>query len=82
MRERVEDLGRLCVMIEKLLKSDFFNLIPCRDKEFVDTFLEMEEEKREDLLHSIAYGISGVRDELYDMLCISKATDLLNMGDY
>jgi hypothetical protein len=78
MRERIEDLGRLCVMIDKLLEHDVFSLITCRDKDFVDVFCEMKEEQKDDLLHSIAYGISGVRDELYNMLAIAQGSDLLN----
>ncbi len=78
MRERIEDIGRLCVMIDKLLEHELFNIITCRDKDFVDVFEEMQQEQRDDLLHSIAYGISSVRDELYEMLSIAKGTDPLN----
>jgi hypothetical protein len=78
MRERIEDLGRLCVMTEKLLDHQLFHLITCREKDFLDVFEEMKEEQRDDLLHSMAYGISGVRDELYEMLSIAKGNDPLN----
>ena len=78
MRERIEDLGRISVLIDKLLDHELFNLIVCRDKDFIDSFEALEEDKRDDLLHNLAYGISSVRDELYEILCIAKGTDPLN----
>ena len=78
MRERIEDIGRICVMIDNLLEHEVFELIRCRDKDFVDVFNEMKKQQRDELLHSMAYGISAVEDELYEMLSITKGNDPLN----
>lgn len=82
MRERIEDIGRLLVMTEALVDHELFTLITCRDKDFIDVFGEMKEDKKDDLLHSLAYSISSVRDQLYEMVSICRGTDLLNSSDY
>ena len=79
MRQRVEDLGRIAAILESLMdQHELFHLIQCREKDFVDHFEEMSEDKKEDLLHSLAYGISHLKNILYDVLIIAQGRDELN----
>lgn len=79
MRNRLEDLGRLNVLIRKILEDmPVFQLIQGRDKDFSEEFYEYTSEKQEDLLHGLAYGISQLKEELYECLAISEGTDDLN----
>ena len=46
-----------------------------RPKDFIDYFRELDEEKQNDLLHDIAYGIQGVSWALSDCIFIAQGVE-------
>jgi hypothetical protein len=83
MRQRVEDLGRLAVLINNLLDHHLFdeNLLPSRSKDYWEWFSELSEDKKDEVLRSWAYGITDLKEKLYDMLAIAEGTDYLNESE-
>lgn len=78
MRKRVEDLGRICVMVDDILEYDVWEIYHGRKKDFIDLFREMDEEKQDNLLHTLIYGLDGVKEKLYKISEIAEGTDRLN----
>ena len=80
MRHRIEDLGRLTVMLRNLLDHELFddNSRPRRPKDYWDWFSELSDEKKDDTLRSWVYGIQDISEHLSDMLQIAQGTDPLN----
>ncbi|MBS0654701.1 MAG: hypothetical protein JSR46_02895 [Verrucomicrobia bacterium] len=81
MRHRLEDLGRLAVMIDNLLEHKLFedyDLRPGRPKDYGEWFASKTEDQKDDIIHAWVYGLESIRDKLYDMLSIAQGTDLLN----
>jgi len=78
MRERVEDLGRLMVMIRHLLDQEIFNDLPIRKKDYYDWFIDKSEDQKQEIIEKWVYGISYVSEELYEMLSITQGHDHLN----
>lgn len=78
-KERLEDLGILLVKIENIMEHDLFDCIEnigCnRPKDFIDVFDTLNEDQKEDFLHSLAYNISSVNDMLAECWCIAKGND-------
>ena len=77
-RERVEDLGRISVMIDVLLDAETWDLYGGRNKDFVDYFSNLEEATKDDLLHKLIYGLSNIKDKLYEIANIADGRDSLN----
>lgn len=78
MRKRVEDLGRICVMIDQIFDFGVWDLYQGRKKDFVDDFSEMDEEKQDHLLHSFIYGLDEIKEKLSEISSIAEGTDRLN----
>lgn len=78
MRERIEDLGRLSVLLNNIIDMEIFELYHGRDKDFSEFFRELDVEKREDLLDSLIYGLSDIRQKLFDCISIAEGCDSLN----
>lgn len=80
MRQRVEDLGRLAVLLEHLLDHQLFNeeFLPHRPKDYDEWFEQLSEDKKDEVLRSWVYGIENLKDQLYEMLAIAKGIDSLN----
>lgn len=81
MRHRLEDLGRLAVMIDNLLEHKLFEdyaLRPGRPKDYYEWFKSKTEDEKDDVLRAWVYGIESIRDKLYDLLSIAQGTDPLN----
>ncbi len=79
MRERVEDLGRISVLIKSLLEAEIFDLYQGRNKDFLDYFAELPNEKKDDLLHKWIYGLDELKDKLNAMSDIADGCDMLNI---
>lgn len=81
-RERIEDLGRLAVMLRHLLDHDLMNgdirFHPGRPKDCIEWFCQKTEDQKDDILTKWCYGFESIRDELYEMLSIAEGTDPLN----
>lgn len=83
MRERVEDLGRLSVMLHNLLDHSLFDEsnLPRRCKDCHEWWEAMSKEKRGDALHAMIYGISDVQDKIGEALYIAEGYDRLNQPE-
>jgi len=78
MRNRLEDLGRLAVLLRNAVEMEIFEEFPCRNKDFTSWLEELSAEKREEVLHPIPYRIYELQEKLYDMLSIAESRDDLN----
>ena len=80
MRERVEDLGRISVMLKGILDSELLDETnrPWRPKDANEWFDELSDEKKDDFIHNTAYRLQELEHELYEILAIAEGTDTLN----
>lgn len=78
MRERVEDLGRLAVMLQELLDREFWDLYMGRKKDFVDYVNSLDQEKRDELFHAFIYGLHSMQESVGEMCIIAEGLDRLN----
>ena len=78
MRHRVEDLGRIAAVLDQILDADVWCLYSGRKKDFLDYFSELDEEKKDDLLHALIYGIDSLRESLNQIRDIAYGEDPLN----
>lgn len=78
MRERVEDLGRIAVMMQEILDREFWDVYMGRNKDFVDYVNSIDAEKRDDLFHDFIYGLNSVKEKLGEICIIAEGFDRLN----
>lgn len=81
MRKRVEDLGRISVLIRNLLDHQIFEEYvnrPGRPKDASDWFSSLSDEKKYDVIHAYSYGIEDIEHQLYAIMDIADGTDMLN----
>ena len=81
MRQRVEDLGRLSILIRSLLDHELFEdgiRRPRRPKDYAEWFESQTDDQKDDILRAWAYGIENISEKLYEMLSIAEGTDMLN----
>lgn len=81
MRKRIEDLGRIAVLVEKLFDADVWYVYTGRNKDFVDYFNELDDEKKDDILHKLIYGLDDLKSSISDISLIAEGTDRLNESD-
>lgn len=75
-RNRLEDLGRVMVMLENLLDHPLFeNQYWHRPKDANEWFGKQSEEKKDDVIHEIAYALEGFDFKIHDILSICRGTD-------
>jgi len=74
MRHRIEDLGRLLVLLEALAKDSFFE-DPIRPKDFTDWFDKRSATDKGDILHAMAYGKRRVHELLAECIVIARGHD-------
>ncbi len=71
--ERIEDLGKLAVMIDDMRSSQLFVDLPwSRAKDAYDGFSSLNEEEKCDCIHNIAYGLLSLNEKLCDCLVIAN----------
>lgn len=78
MRQRVEDLGRISILIDHILQKDVFEIVTGRNKDFPEHFFSKDKDKQYEILHNFVYGVSDIKDQLYQILSIAEGTDDLN----
>ncbi len=79
MRNRLEDLGRILVLAEKLTDHELFQgKYWSRPKEAVDWFCSQDEHVRDDCIHEIAYDLEAINNELCEIICIARGHDDLS----
>lgn len=79
MRHRLEDLGRLTVILDTLSDHDLFSDFEQFGKHhtFEQWLNKQDEEKRSDYLYTIMYQIRYIHDKLCECVCIGKGLDSL-----
>jgi hypothetical protein len=78
MRQRVEDLGRIAVLIDNVLEDDFFDGFSHRPKDFFEWFNKQSEDEKELIIRHFAYGRETVSHFLYDIREIAYGDDARN----
>lgn len=79
MRQRVEDLGRLAVMIDHLLELDVFEKYETiRPKRIQEHYDSLSDEKKQQLLSDYAYGLEEIKSTLYSLRDIAFGHDYIN----
>jgi len=78
MRQRIEDLGRLAILLRSLVDNDLFERRTIRNKDYYEWFCEQTDDQKDDIIRSWVYGLDNVQEKLYEMLEIAQGTDLLN----
>jgi len=69
MRQRVEDLGKIAVLLDAILEQEIWEnrcAIACRNKDFVEVFKTLDEETQDEFLHSIVYQLEELREKIYE----------------
>lgn len=74
MRHRIEDLGRLLILLEAIANDSFFD-DPIRAKDFTEWFDARTPTEKEDVLHSLAYGKQRVHEQLAECILIARGQD-------
>lgn len=80
MRERVEDLGKISVMLKNIIDSELLEEAnrPWRPKDANEWFEQKTDEQKEDFIHDLSYRLQELEFTLYEILSISEGTDTLN----
>lgn len=78
MRERLEDLGRIMVLVDQALDDQHWTTIHTRNKDYAEWFLGQSREKQYDIITDFVYQQQGAKDRLYEILEIAKGEDILN----
>ncbi len=80
MRQRIEDLGRLAILLQNLLDHQLFDEhhLTNRPKHYLEWFDQLSKDKKDEIVRSWAYGIDDLRGKIYDLLAIAEGTDILN----
>jgi len=81
MRNRLEDFGRLLVLLENIIEIPLmdFHYSPKHD---IDRFLCLEKELQEELIHKIYYDLEQIQEKLYECVLIAKCQDDLNSTEF
>lgn len=74
-RERLEDLGRIRVMLENLSDNDIFEMYYGRTKDFPEWFREQTSDRQDDILHNVSYGIIEIENKLSECIIIARGHD-------
>lgn len=80
MRERLEDLGRLSVLLNNLLDHPLFDQskLPRRPKDCADWWNSLGICVKMEILDHWAYGIDNLKERLCEAIDIADGTDPLN----
>lgn len=71
IRERIEDLGRVCEKVGNLCEHEIFDWKENhRSKDVEEWFFSLTTEKQEDIIHNLAYNLDYLHDELHDIYAI------------
>jgi hypothetical protein len=75
MRNRIEDLGRIRVLLENILDDNLWDLYGQRTKDFEDWFFAKKIDEQRDIIYKMAYSLSCTETKLYEMLSIAKGDE-------
>jgi len=81
-RERIEDLGRLAVMLRTIIfdgclqdLGDAGGVRSGRPKSACDFFFALDEEGQRAIIHDLAYGLQTLENALYECLSIADGRE-------
>lgn len=75
-KERIEDLGRLSVMIDNIWDHDLFKCaVWARPKDAVDCFANLNLQAQQDFIHEIAYLMENLRGKIGDCSIIASGLE-------
>jgi len=77
-RKRIEDLGRLSVLLENILEHEIFREERMLPQDFENWFETQDHEKKQEILERIGRNIPEVEEMLLESLAIAKGIDCLN----
>ena len=82
MRHRLEDLGRISVMIRSLIDELEDLDKPRRAKDSQDWFASKTDEQKAEIIRNWCYASENHMNELYEILQIAEGRDELNYRDH
>jgi len=77
-RDRLEDLGRLAVIIDNILDHEIFTEERMMAADFENWFQSQSPEKRQSVLDRLARAIPEIEQKLEEAVKIAKGIDALN----
>lgn len=79
-RERVEDLGKLSIMLDNILDHEIFeNSMWTRAKDFPDVFFSLDENTQFESIRNFAYGLDSIKEKIYECLSIANGQNESNI---
>jgi hypothetical protein len=76
MKNRLEDLGALRILLDQAFKHELFDLPRwTRDKDAPDVFFESSKDEQEEFIHKLAYAISDLREKIGEMCVIAEGEE-------
>lgn len=71
-KERVEDLGKLSILLEEMVEEEIFDLIGnMRCKDYADYFDTLSAEEQHNIAHQLAYNLDELKNKVYKCLAIA-----------
>ena len=74
-RERIEDLGRISVMLDQIYDHPIFELYNGAPKRIHEWWNTLSEDQRWDFINNVAYGLEAIHFILGDILSIAKGNE-------
>ena len=59
-KERIEDLGKLSILLRNLFDDELFDLHWRRPKDAWEVFSSVNDDQKEELISSLAYGLERI----------------------
>lgn len=81
MRNRLEDLGRILVLVDQLIDEVDDQDYPYRPKDCLEWFDNLDEKEQGLFVHNACYLRETILEKLYEVLAIAKGFDSLNEID-
>lgn len=75
-KERIEDLGKLSVMLDELYRDEIFDSAYCRRaKDAWQSFSSLNDDEKQDCITSLAYGLERIKDRISVCCCIADGEE-------
>ncbi len=75
-KERIEDLGKLSVLLKELFDDDIFQeRYWRRPKDSYEAFASLNEEQKDECIGTIAYGIERLRENIAECMQIADGDE-------
>ena len=74
-KSRLEDLGRISVMLSYIYDHKLFDLYDGAPKRINEWWPTLTEDQKYEFLNSIAYGLQEIKFSLADIMCIASGDE-------